>query len=90
MDRVSNDYPRMIALSHPQLRPETTAKAIRQYSQWYTDIIDLKDNIFQTSPVSDLLSTDYPYLRYIASVDRGDYLQDILSLAASVRTTGLS
>ena len=33
VDRVSNDYPRLIALSHPQLRPETTTKAIRQYSQ---------------------------------------------------------
>ncbi len=71
VDRVSNDYPRMIALSHPQLRPETTAKAIRQYSQWYTDIIDLEDNTFQTLPVSDVLGVDYPHLRYIASIDQG-------------------
>jgi hypothetical protein len=30
VDRVDNDYPRLIALSHPQLRPETDAKSIRQ------------------------------------------------------------
>jgi hypothetical protein len=28
VDRVSNDYPRLIALSHPQLRPEMTAEAV--------------------------------------------------------------
>ncbi|HQF71778.1 MAG TPA: PEP/pyruvate-binding domain-containing protein, partial [Promineifilum sp.] len=33
VERVSNDFPRLIALSHPQLRPETTARAIRQHSQ---------------------------------------------------------
>lgn len=79
VERVSNDYPRMIALSHPQLRPETTAGAIRQYSQWFIDVIDLEDNCFKTIPIVDILAPDYPFLRYIASVNRGDYIQDILS-----------
>ncbi|MFN2160684.1 MAG: PEP/pyruvate-binding domain-containing protein [Candidatus Promineifilaceae bacterium] len=79
VDRVANDYPRMIALSHPQLRPEMTAGAIRQYSQSYIDAINLKENRFETLPVQDLLHADYPELRYIASLDRGDYVQDILS-----------
>jgi hypothetical protein len=80
VERVSNDYPRMIALSHPQLRPETTADAIRQYSQWFVDVIDLEDNSFKTLPVIDMLTPNYPYLRYIASIDKGDYIQEILSL----------
>ncbi len=84
VDRVSNDYPRLIALSHPLLRPETTARAIRQYSQWYIDVIDVNENEFVTLPVVDVLDNRYPYLRYIASIDRGDYLQDILS-AGSVQ-----
>jgi Pyruvate phosphate dikinase, AMP/ATP-binding domain len=79
VDRVSNDYPRMVALSHPQLRPEMTAAAIRQYSQHYIDAIDLKKNEFVTVPVHELLDCNYPDLRYIASVDKGDYIQDILS-----------
>jgi hypothetical protein len=82
VERVSHDYPRMIALSHPQLRPETTAKAIRQYSQWYVDVIDLPSNSFQTVPVRDVLDTGYPFLRYIASVNHGDYLQELLSLGS--------
>ncbi|NCF65034.1 MAG: phosphoenolpyruvate synthase [Chloroflexi bacterium] len=79
VDRVSNDYPRLIALSHPQLRPEMTAEAIRQYSQWYVDVVDLKDNSFKTLPIREVLHTDFPDLRYIASINKGDYLQDILS-----------
>ena len=79
VDRVANDYPRMIALSHPQLRPEMTAGAIRQYSQSYIDAINLKENKFETLPVHELLHADYPDLRYVASLDRGDYVQDILS-----------
>ncbi len=85
VDRVSNDYPRLIALSHPQLRPETTTKAIRQYSQWYIDVIDVKNNSFETVHVLDILDGKYPYLRYIASVSRDDYLQEILSTAALQR-----
>lgn len=80
VERVSNDYPRMIALSHPQLRPETTAGAIRQYAQWSIDVIDLDDNTFKTLPVLEVLSLDYPFLRYIASVYKGDYIQEILSV----------
>ncbi len=82
VDRVSNDYPRLIALSHPQLRPETTTKAIRQYSQWYIDVIDMEDNSFKTLHVRDILDEKYPYLRYIASIKRNEYLQEIFSTAA--------
>ncbi len=83
VDRVANDYPRMIALSHPQLRPETTAKAIRQYSQYYVDLIDLEANEFVTVPVSDVLHSNYPLLRHIASEDKGDYIQSILTVGVS-------
>ncbi len=79
VDRVGNDYPRLIALSHPQLRPETTAHAIRQYSQWYIDVIDMEDNSFKTLHILDILNGRYPYLRYIASIHDDDHIQDIVS-----------
>jgi len=82
VDRVSNDYPRLIALSHPQLRPETNTKAIRQYSQWYADVIDMEKNTFETLHILDILDEKYPYLRYIASVNRDGYLQEIISTAS--------
>ncbi len=80
MDRVDKDFPRLIALSHPQLRPETTARAIRQYSQWLVDVIDLEENSFKTVPVQQVLGEDYSFLRQIASLDKGDYLQDIVAV----------
>jgi len=80
VDRVDNDYPRMISLSHPRLRPEATSAAQRQYAQWYVDLVDLEENEFTTLPVNDVLKQDYPGLRLIASQDKGDYLQRILSV----------
>lgn len=80
VDRVDNDYPRMISLSHPQLRPETTPAAQRQYAQWSVDLVDLEKNEFATLPIEEVLGLDYPGLRYIASQDKGEYLQRILSV----------
>jgi hypothetical protein len=79
VDRVANDYPRMIALSHPQLRPEIGAHQVRKYSQRFIDLIDLRNNALKTLPVPDVIGDDYPSLRYLASVDKGDYLASIVS-----------
>ncbi|HZD10488.1 MAG TPA: PEP/pyruvate-binding domain-containing protein [Candidatus Binatia bacterium] len=81
VDRVSDDYPRMVSLSHPQLRPESTAEAIHQYSQHYADVIDLQENRLATIPVHEVLDLNYPYLRYVACETKEDYIQDILSTA---------
>ncbi len=77
VDRVGNDYPRMVPLSHPQLRPETGADQIRKYSQRFVDLIDLCQNEFAVLPVEDILGPDYPGVQLLASLDRGDYLQPI-------------
>ena len=37
----------------------------------------LEANRFDTLPIDEILEPDYPYLDTIASVDQGDYLQDI-------------
>jgi hypothetical protein len=80
VDRVGNDYPRLVALSHPLLRPSTDPKAIRRYSQQYVDLIDLQDNAFKTLPVHEVLSAQYPPLRYLAQMDEEGYF-------TSLRTT---
>ncbi len=75
VNRLADDYPRMVALSHPSLRPEAGAAQIKRYSQRWVDVINLAENAFQTLPVSDLLSMDFPSARELVSVDRGGYLQ---------------
>lgn len=79
VERVGNDYPRLVALSHPTLHPEATPKMTRRYSQRYVDAIDLEKNQFVTLPVKDLLTARYPPLRYIAQVDDGGYLRPLRS-----------
>ncbi len=76
VERVAGDYPRMVALSHPTLRPETTPQDIRKYSQHLIDVIDLQDNAFRTLPILQVLGSDYPGLEYLASLFRDDYLTD--------------
>ncbi len=80
VDRVGNDYPRLVALSHPLLRPSNEPQNIRRYSQQYVDLIDLKQNKLTTLPVKDVLDADYPPLRYIAQMDEGGYFESIRSL----------
>lgn len=77
VDRVGNDYPRLVALSHPLLHPQANPKAIHRYSQHFVDVIDLEENSFKTLPVSEVITSRYPPLRYIAQVDEGGYLVPI-------------
>ncbi len=79
VDRVGNDYPRLIALSHPLLRPSNDPGSIRRYSQQYVDLLDLKHNSFTTLPVHDVLAADYPPLRYIAQSDEEGYIETLRS-----------
>jgi hypothetical protein len=77
VDRVGNDYPRLVALSHPLLHPESSVKSIRRYSQQFIDLIDLEENSLVTLPVEKVLSSRYPVLRYLVLVDQGDYLSPL-------------
>ena len=89
VDRVADDYPRMVALSHPQLRPERNVAEIRRYSQHYIDAVDLQENAFHPFPVEEVLSADYPALRLLAALDQGDYVQPIIALGMDLDVRNL-
>jgi hypothetical protein len=75
VNRVGGDYPRMIALSHPLLRPEAGA-AISKYSQREVDLLDLPANDEKTCYLSDVLEqARVPSLHLLVSEirDRGLY-----------------
>jgi hypothetical protein len=72
--RVGDDYPRLIALSHPSLQPDDSADAIARYSQHYIDLIDLEENAFKTLPIHEVLSPNYKPLRYLAQLSQDGYL----------------
>ncbi len=82
VQRVPNDYPRIVALSHPQLRPYVGARNARRYAQRLVDVADLKANHIITAPVRDVIGGDFPALRYLASMDKGEYFAPIIARLA--------
>jgi len=48
VNRIENDYPRMVALDEPLLRPHAGMKDLRTYSQRNVDLINIRENEFQT------------------------------------------
>jgi len=54
VNRVGGDYPRLIAISHPELRPEVGPEVIK-YSQREMDLLDLQANTLASVAVSAVL-----------------------------------
>ncbi|MCL5271538.1 MAG: PEP/pyruvate-binding domain-containing protein [bacterium] len=79
VNRVGGDYPRMIAVSHPQLRPEVGVR-IAKYSQREVDLLDLKTNEMTTLPLTRVLDNrDYANLYLYASIMSDGFLMDPFS-----------
>jgi hypothetical protein len=78
VDRLSSDYAQMVALSHPTLRPVKTSAEVVQYSQKYMDVINLKQNTMESLPIGEVLTSDFPFLKHIASLHREGELHPIL------------
>jgi pyruvate,water dikinase len=75
VDRVSDDYPILIAPGQPGLRVNVTAEEILRYSPRKIDLINLESGRFETIEVSDLLrecGDELPLLRQIVSVCDAD------------------
>ncbi|MBI5867552.1 MAG: nucleotidyltransferase domain-containing protein [candidate division Zixibacteria bacterium] len=79
VDRLSDDYPVLIAPGHPGLRANATVEEILRYSPRKIDLINLEKNTFETVEIASLLhdhGDDYPQLRLLVSVVRdGQLLQ---------------
>jgi len=71
-------YPRLVALSHPDMRPESSPREVHRHSQSYVDLIDLHENSLKTLPVQEALSSSTPYLRWIAQIYEQDYFRDLI------------
>jgi hypothetical protein len=82
VDQVGNDYPRLVALSHPELRAQTDVKALLTYSQHFLDVVDLEENTFKTLPMEEVLDRRYPQLRMVGSMYKDGDLRPIRSLVS--------
>ena len=73
VERVGNEYPRLVALSHPTLQPDGSCQSIRHYSQRCVDLIDLQENELKTLPIQEVLKPGYKPLRYITQLEQDGY-----------------
>ncbi len=79
VDRVGSDYPRMIAISHPPLRPEVGSE-VAKYSQHQVDLLDIEANRFDSRFLADILADgDYPNLHLLVSVMKDHHPYDPIS-----------
>jgi hypothetical protein len=88
VERVAQDYPRLIPLSHPELRPEEMdRRRQRIYAQRFMEVVDRQENKIVTVPVREALEPGSALLSLVASVDTGEALLPIRAILNCDRTT---
>ena len=71
VDRLSDDYPKLIAPGKPALNVNVSPEEIFRYSPKEIDVINLESNSFETIPMPDLLRAfgeEYPNVANVVSV----------------------
>ena len=70
VNRVEGDYPRMVALDDPSRRPYAEKDDLRKFSQHEVDLINVKENLFETIPFTTIANGKfYPSINQIAVKD---------------------
>jgi predicted nucleotidyltransferase len=93
VDRVSDDYPILVAPGQPGLRVNVAAEEIVYYSPRKIDVINLRTNSFETIEVKDLLrkhGSELPMIEKLVSVYEGDRLRKPLAMSVDFDTADLS
>jgi hypothetical protein len=80
VEQIGGDYPRLVALSHPLLQPDTNPDHVRRYSQRQVDVIDMSANSFRTVEVEQLIRPDFPHLRLLAERFTDGHLRKFVSI----------
>ena len=83
VDRVSNDYPILIAPGKPSLRVNVTPDEIIRYSSKNIDVINLDTNAFETIGINDLIKkfgNDLPGIQNVVSTANDHLIQKPTSL----------
>ena len=70
VDRVEDDYPQIIALDQPLLRPYSEIEDVARFSQHNVDLLDTEQNMLRTVELPNLLEKVDVRLDLVASPDR--------------------
>jgi predicted nucleotidyltransferase len=83
VDRLSDDYPTLVAPGQPNLRVNVSLDEVIRYSPRKLDVLDLEKNCFVTKDIKDILveiGSEYPALSKIISIYRDGILQPPMGL----------
>ena len=78
VDRLTDDYPILIALGKPELRVNVTPDEIYRYSPKKIDVINLDNNTFETIEIAELLKkfgNDIPSIHNMVSIYKDNLIQ---------------
>jgi hypothetical protein len=77
VDRVSGDWARMIPLGMPTLRPEVKTEDIVRYSQREVDVLNLREDKFETVSLKELIEEgeELPGLDQVVSVTEHGFVR---------------
>lgn len=78
VDRLSDDYPVLIAPGQPGLRVNVSMEEILRYSPKYMDVINLETNTFETIDIEEFIhefGEDLPAVENILSVIKDNHIQ---------------
>lgn len=80
VDRLSADYPVLLAPGEPNLRTNITIDEIFRYSPKKLDVINLEEHRFETIEINKLIKdygNEYPIVNKLFSVISGNYIQEV-------------
>jgi pyruvate,water dikinase len=83
VDRLSDDYPVLVAPGQPHLRVNVTPDELVRYSPKKIDVINLETRQFETVEINELLKecgTDYPLANQLISILTPDGIRPISNL----------
>lgn len=83
VDRLSDDYPILLAPGQPGLRVNVSLDEIVRYSPKKMDVINLETNTFETVDIRELLKThgaEFPAVNQIVSVLKQDHIQQPMGI----------
>jgi len=58
VNRVEGDYPRIVALDEPLLKPHADMADMKRFSQQNVDVINVGKNSFETVPFEDIVNSE--------------------------------
>jgi predicted nucleotidyltransferase len=88
VDRLSDDYPILIAPGQPGLRVNVTVDEVMRYSPNQMDVINLETNRFETRTVEDVFREyghEIPWMPLVLSLCRDQHLQPADSFLTDLR-----